>query len=105
MDEWGKTLGESSLLTNEEKVEIIAAFIEGYTRQDMAFGYTRAYHGLIQALPEGLDSLARELPFDLYQTLKKSKFATTAEQPREEFEAVFKEKLEEFVCPMTGMRF
>jgi hypothetical protein len=68
-------------------------------------GYTRAYHGLIQALPEGLDSLARELPFDLYQTLKKSKFATTSEQPREEFEAVFKQKLEEFICPMTGMRF
>jgi hypothetical protein len=105
MDEWGKTLGESSLLTNEEKVEIIAAFLEGYTRQDLAYGYTRAYHGLIQAIPGGLDSLARELPFDLYQTLKKSKFATTAEEPREEFEAVFKQKLEEFICPMTGMRF
>ena len=105
MDEWGKTLGESKLLSNEEKVEIIAAFYEGYTRQDLAFGYTRAYHGLIHALPEGLETLSRELPFDLYQTLKKSKFATTAEQPREEFEAMFKQKLEEFVCPLTGMKF
>jgi hypothetical protein len=105
MDEWGKILGESRILSNQDKVEIIAAFIEGYTRQDLAYGYIRAYRGLIQALPEGLETLARELPFDFYQTLKKSKFATTAEQPREEFEAMFKQKLEEFICPMTGMRF
>lgn len=105
MDEWGKTLGESKILSNEEKVEIIAAFYEGYTRQDLAYGYTRAYRGLIGALPEGLETLGRELPFDFYQTLKKSKFATTAEQPQDEFEAMFKQKLEEFVCPTTGMRF
>jgi len=105
MDDWGKILGESRILSNQDKVEIIAAFIEGYTRQDLAYGYTRAYRGLIQALPEGLETLARELPFDFYQTLKKSKFATTAEQPREEFEAMFKQKLDEFVCPLTGLKF
>lgn len=105
MDDWGKILGESRILSNQDKVEIIAAFIEGYTRQDLAYGYSRAYRGLIQALPEGLETLARELPFDLYQTLKKSKFATTAEQPREEFEAMFKQKLDEFVCPLTGLKF
>lgn len=105
MDQWGNTLGESNLLSAEEKVEIIAAFYEGYTRQDHAYGYVRAYRGLIDALPEGLESLERVLPFDFYQTLKKSKFANHAEQTREEFEVMFKQKLEDFVCPLTQLNF
>lgn len=105
MDDWGMVLGETNLLTPEEKVEIIAAFVEGYGRQDHAYGYVRAYHGLVKALPDGLESLGRVLPFDFHQTLKKSKFATHAEQGREEFESMFKKQLEEFVCPMTGMKF
>ncbi len=105
MDDWGKILGESSLLSAEEKVEIIAAFHEGFTRQDQALGYIRAYRGLVNSLPEGLESLERVLPFDFYQTLKKSKFATMAEQPRDEFELMYKQKLEEFVCPVTQLKF
>ena len=105
MDEWGKTLAESSILSNEDKVEIIAAFYDGFTRQDQAFGYTRAFHGMVNAFPEGLESLARELPFDFYQTLKKSKFATIAQMPKEDFEDSFKVKLEAFICPLTGLKF
>jgi hypothetical protein len=105
MDEWGTKIGESKLLSNEEKVEIMAAFYDGFTRQDQALGYVRAYHGLIKALPEGLESLARELPFDFYQTLKKSKFANLAEPDKADFEQSVKDKLEAFVCPETGMTF
>ena len=105
MDQWGGTLGESNLLSSAEKVEIIAAWYEGYNRQDHAFGYIRAYHGMLKSLPEGLESLARDLPFDFAQTLKKSKFADLARMNREEFEAMFKQKLEEFVCPLTGLKF
>ena len=105
MDDWGKTLGESKLLTNEEKVEIIAAFYEGFTRQDLAFGYPRAFHGMMKALPEGLETLGRELPFDFYQTLKKSKFSTIAEVDEGEFKDSFQRKLQDFVCPITGLSF
>lgn len=105
MDDWGKVLGESKLLSDEEKVEIIAAFHEGYGRQDHAYGYIRAYHGMIKALPEGIESLGRVLPFDFYQTLKKSKFAQIAEQSRDEFEQMFKDKLDEFICPVTSIKF
>lgn len=105
MDDWGKVLGESTLLSSVEKIEIIAAFYDGYTRQDLAFGYIRAFKGLVSALPQGLESLERDLPFDFYQTLKKSKFATLAEQSKDEFEEMFKNKLEEFVCPMTQIKF
>jgi hypothetical protein len=105
MDDWGKTIAESKILTNEEKVEIIAAFYEGFNRQDLALGYIRAFHGMIKALPQGLETLERELPFDFYQTLKKSKFASFAEVEREEFENSFKKRLEEFICPITDMQF
>ena len=94
MDEWGEVLGETTLLTNIEKIEIIAAFYDGYTRQNLAYGYVRAYRGLIEAMPMGLESLERDLPFDFYQTLKKSKFNTLAEQSIDEFEGMFKNKLE-----------
>lgn len=105
MDDWGATLGTSNLLTTAEKVEIIAAFHEGYTRQDHAYGYVRAYHGLVKSLPSGLESLERDLPFDFYQTLKKSKFGTHAEQSREDFEEMFRSKLDDFICPNSGLKF
>jgi hypothetical protein len=60
---------------------------------------------MIKALPDGLEALGRELPFDFYQTLKKSKFASFAEVEREEFEDAFKKRLEEFICPVTGIKF
>jgi hypothetical protein len=105
MDDWGKVLGGSNLLSPIEKIEIIAAFHDGHTRQDLAFGYVRAFKGLISALPQGLESLERDLPFDFYQTLKKSKFATLAEQTKDEFDDMFKNKLQEFVCPITQIKF
>lgn len=105
MDGWGTTLGEATNLSNEEKGEIVVALFEGFTRQDLAAGYTRAYRGLVDALPEGIDSLARDLAFDTVQTIKKSKFSKIAEIPKEEFENSYKQKLEEFVCPLTGLKF
>ena len=105
MDDWGKTLAESTLLSGEEKVEIIAALFEGYNRQDHAFGYIRAFHGMVNALPEGLESLSRFMPIDLIREIKKSKFYEFSLVPREEFEQTFCKQLEEFVCPLTSLKF
>jgi hypothetical protein len=105
MDQWGSTLGSTNLLSLAEKGEVVSCLFEGYKRQDQAFGYARAYHGLINALPRGLDSLEADLPFDLVAEIKKSKFAKIAEMSKDEFEDDFKMKLEEFVCPITEMKF
>ncbi len=105
MDEWGKTIGSAKDLSLPEKGEIIAALFEGFKRQDQAYGYARAYRGMTQALPEGLDSLIRDLPFDLMAEIRKSPFQKIADVSCEEFEADFKKKLEDFVCPVTGMKF
>lgn len=105
MDQWGEALGTSQILTLAEKGEIVGCFYEGYKRQDKAFGYARAYRGLINSLPRGLDTLEADLPFDVVAEIRKSNFAKIADQTQEEFEAEFKKNLEEFVCPITSIKF
>ncbi len=105
MDLWGKTLGESQQLNNPERGEIVAAFFEGFKRQDKAQGYARAYRGLINALPQNLDTLQADLPYDVVQDIKKSPFQVIADQTEEEFNHKFAQDLEEFVCPLTNWKF
>jgi hypothetical protein len=105
MDQWGKTLGETKLLSLPEKGEVVAAFFEGYKRQNQAFGYARAYSGMMRALPEGIETLVADLPFDLVKEIKLSAFQRIADLGQEEFEKDLSRQLEEFICPVTGMKF
>jgi hypothetical protein len=105
MDQWGEILGKAENISLAEKGEIVASFFEGFKRQDFAYGYARAFRGLISSLPKGLDSLEADLPFDLVLEIKKSKFFEIALIPEDEFLQSFKTKLDEFVCPVTGIRF
>lgn len=105
MDTWGETLGSSNLLSMAEKGEVVAAFYEGFKRQDQAFGYARAFRGMMSQFPRGIDSLEADLPYDLVAEIRKSRFNQIAEQPREEFEMDFGKNLEAFVCPVTSLKF
>jgi hypothetical protein len=105
MDDWGRVLGETKKLSNEERGEIVVALFDGYKRQDKAFGYARAYSGMMKALPEGIDTLIADIPFDVVQDIKKSGFQKTADLDINEFHDQFKSKLDNFVCPETGWRF
>lgn len=105
MEEWGRVLGGAVDFTAAEKAEIIAALFEGFNRQNQAKGYARAYRGFVAALPKGLESLVRDLPFDLPLEIKKSPFGKIAEIPEDEFLADYRQQLEDFECPLTGMRF
>jgi hypothetical protein len=105
MDQWGEILASSELLSLEEKGEIICALFEGFQRQDLAFGYARALAGMLSVLPEGLDSLAAQIPFDVVAAIKKSKFQQLAQLPKPEFEQMFCQQLDEFVCPLTNLKF
>jgi len=105
MDEWGTNIGSSKILTSAEKGEIVICMYEGYKRQNQAFGYARAYRGLIAALPRGIDSLEADIAFDVVAEIKKSPFTKIADLSLEEFQNEFKKNLEEFECPVTGMKF
>ena len=89
----------------DEKGEIIVALFDGWKRQDLAKGYPRAFGAMVRSFPNGLGDLAMNLPFDIVQELKKSKFYEIANLPQEEFENQISHELEEFVCPVTGMKF
>jgi hypothetical protein len=96
MDDWGFVLGSTPLLTMPEKAEIIAALFDGYGRQTKAFGYIRAFRGMMSALPEGLISMDEYLPFDLVAEIKKSPFFKLSQISQEEFEESFKKRLNEY---------
>lgn len=105
MDQWGKTLGSSKILSLPELGEIVSCFYEGYKRQNQAFGYARAFSGLLSALPMGLATLEADLPYDLVAEIKKSPFSKIAHQSQEDFEEEFKKNLEDFICPLTNLKF
>jgi len=105
MDQWGHDIGSSDLLTIEEKAEIVTAFYEGYKRQEEAFGYCRAHGALIRSLDGGMDELSQHLPFDLVSEMNNSEFTKLANVSQEEFENQYVEKLNNFVCPVTKLKF
>jgi len=105
MDDWGEIIAKTEILSMGEKAEIVAALYEGYKRQDEAFGYCRAFGAIKRALPGGMNELTEYLPFDLIGEIKKSDFTKHADRPRAEFEAEYVKALEEFTCPLTGMKF
>jgi hypothetical protein len=105
MDQWGAILGSSTILSNAEKGEIAFNLFDGYKRQDKAFGYIRAFKGLIESLPNGLETLERDIAFDVVQEIKKSDFTKKMKVGREEFESQFKKSLENFICPITNWKF
>ena len=105
MDEWGELLGKDLSLTLSEKAEIVSAFFEGHKRQDQAFGYIRAFRGLINSLPDGLITLEAHMPFDLVLEIKKSKFYESAQISKEEFEQNLSERLLKFTSPLVDYTY
>ena len=105
MDDWGELLGRDLDLTLPEKAEIVTAFFEGYKRQDQAFGYARAFRGLISQLPDGLRSLEAHMPFDLVLEIKQSKFYEYAQISKEEFEKNLSDRLLKFSSPLVDYHF
>lgn len=105
MDQWGRTLGGTNKLSLEEKGEIVLALFEGWKRQDQAQGYIRAFRGILESLPEGLDSLVRFIPFDVMSEIRRSVFFQSSLISEEEFKESYKKKLEDFVGPKSGLKF
>jgi hypothetical protein len=105
MDQWGQDLGDSQILSLEEKAEIIASLYEGYKRQDQAFGYIRAFKNLSKAFPGTISGLENYLAFDLLKELKDSPFFCLSNIPTDEFEYSYISNLAGFVEPITKIQF
>lgn len=105
MDDWGVLLGKSRELSMPDKAEIIAALFDGHNRQNQAFGYIRAFRGMISTFKDGLLSMEEFLPFDLVHEIKKSKFYESAQIPKEEFEQSISKRLENFESELVNFKF
>lgn len=105
MDDWGAILGSSKKLSLADLAEIVCALFEGYSRQDMASGYIRAFRGLIHSLPDGLNTLEAEIAYDVMADIKKSKFYELSLIEKDEFENNLKKKLEDFKNPLVKYQF
>jgi hypothetical protein len=105
MDDWGEVLGKETNLSNADKAEIISAFFEGYKRQDQAFGYIRAFRGLISQLPEGLTTLESQMPYDLVLEIKNSPFYKSAQISKSEFEQNLADRFYQFKSPLLDFQF
>jgi hypothetical protein len=92
-------------LSLADKGEIVAALFDGFNRQNQALGYPRAFGAMMRALLRGIDTLVADIPFDLAIEIKKSKFWGIAQESEEEFAKSMTQKLENFVCPSTGLKF
>ncbi|MFN8369490.1 MAG: hypothetical protein U0T83_02570 [Bacteriovoracaceae bacterium] len=101
----GRKLAKSQRLTLEEKAEIVIALFDGYKRQDKAFGYIRAFRGLINSLPDQFQTLEKYIPYDLFAEIKKSKFWEAHKIEQELFEVDYKTRLEKFRSPKTDFTF
>jgi hypothetical protein len=105
MDDWGGILGKSNELSMPDKAEIIAALFDGYNRQNQAFGYVRAFRGMILNLPDGLSSMEEFLPYDLVLEIKKSPFFEASQISKEEFEHNISKRLDHFKSEFVDFRF
>lgn len=105
MDDWGEILGSAKELSLKDKAEIIAALFEGHGRQNQAYGYIRAFRGLINAIPDGLTGMEEHLPFDLMMEIKKSAFYESAQIPKEEFEQNLVKRLKNFRSDLVDFSF
>ena len=104
MDDWGSKLVSSGLLSTEEIAEVIVALFEGFQREEEAFGYSRAFSGIISEL-QGFDKLEEVMAFDVIREIKKSEFNVLANISKKEFEDSYIKRLKSFKCPTTGEIF
>lgn len=105
MDSWGELIGKDLDLNLTEKAEIITALFEGYKRQNKAFGYIRAYKGIMGNLAQGPRSLDSYLPADLLKEIKNSPFSKLSQISKEEFEENLSNRLVDFTSPLVDFKF
>jgi len=92
-DEWGEFIGADQDLSKDEKVEIICALFEGWKRQDRAFAYVRAYHGIMKGAKDSWREIRAMIPVDILNEIKVRPFGKLAEISKDDFMEQVIEKL------------
>jgi hypothetical protein len=60
---------------------------------------------MMSVLPKGLETLEQNIPYDVVNELRNSRFGQLAKFSEAEMIKSYKLSLESFVCPLTQMKF
>lgn len=87
LDDWGRTVAAHPALDEAERAEVAAALLAGCRKIAGQQGYFRALSGMNEALPRGLDGLARLMPSVARATLKDHALRRKLAVPQASFES------------------
>lgn len=90
LDAWGACVARHTLLSFEEKAEVVGALVDGWERLNQKpggpVGYARALAGLLEQVPGGEQAIYAELPARYARVLKSGPLRSQLAQPRSRFE-------------------
>lgn len=87
LDEWGRQIASSPLLSPAEIGEVAECLVDGWVRLPHTVGYARALAGMESAMPGGAAALWNEMPARNARLLQTGKLRQAVAMPRERFEA------------------
>jgi hypothetical protein len=83
--DWGRLIGSTKLLDDEERAEILLALVRVHELRNAEHGCLRAIAGIHSVYPGGVDKLARLWPAELRGGLKRGGIALALRQSEESF--------------------
>lgn len=86
-DDWGKSIAQSSLLTEFDLAEVTEALFDGWVYLEDALGYARALAGMEMGIKGGLSQLCRLVPSKKGKQLSSGKLRTLSSVPQKRFES------------------
>jgi hypothetical protein len=86
-DDWGKSIAQSSLLTEFDLAEVTEALFDGWVYLEDAVGYARALAGMEMGIKGGLSQLCRLVPSKKGKQLSSGKLRTLTSIPQKRFES------------------
>ncbi len=93
-DDWGALIGQSKILSDLEKVEVMDALVRGCRKVQQQEAYYRALAGWQDVNIGGFQRIAELLPTSSKKMLKESDFRQKLSIPKRSFESTYLKKVE-----------
>ena len=92
-DDWGATIGASTLLNTLERAEVLDALVKGCRKVPNQLGYYRAVAGFAQMAPQEFERATRLMPVSSQKDLRDSKFRQHVALAKPSFESLWKKRV------------
>jgi hypothetical protein len=92
-DDWGATVGTSTLLDTRERAEVLDALVKGCRKVPNQLGYYRAVAGFAQMVPQEFERATRLMPASSQKDLRDPKFRQHVALAKPSFESHWKKRV------------